>query len=98
MYRESYVTVELGITTGLPGPVTLTVKSTPASAELLTPPTVLPFCCEFTVTSVRRPTTAEGLTTNTLPLPLLVLIPATALPMHSPLWGVHELVPAGFRV
>jgi hypothetical protein len=37
-----------------------------------------------TVTSVRRPITAEGLTTNTLPLPLLVLIPAERLPAHAP--------------
>src|SRR5215469_764684 len=98
MYRESYVTAVFGITWGLPGPVTDTVKSTPASAELLTPPVVAPFWFELTVTSVSRPTTAEGLTTKTLPLPLLVLIPATALPMHSPLAVVHELVPSELRV
>jgi len=31
-------------------------------------------CFELTVTSVRRPMTAEGLTTNTLPFPVDVFI------------------------
>src|SRR5262249_18781354 len=68
------------MTSGVPGPVTDTEKFTPARAELLTAPLPLPDCFELTVTSVRRPMTAEGLTTNTLPFPLEVLIPATAMP------------------
>jgi hypothetical protein len=55
--------------------VTVTRKSIPASAELFT---LLPDCLELTVTSVRRPITAEGRMSNTLPLPLLVFIPAEA--------------------
>jgi hypothetical protein len=54
---------------------------------------LLPDCFELTVTSVSRPTTAEGLTTNRLPLPLLDFIPATAVPMHSPDCGTHVLTP-----
>jgi hypothetical protein len=54
---------------------------------------LLPLCFELTVTSVRRPITAEGLITNTLPLPLEVLIPATATPAHCPDCGVHVLLP-----
>ena len=56
-----------------------TAKSTPASAELVPVLLVLFF---DTVTSVKRPTTAEGLITNTLPLPLLVFIPVVTLPMQ----------------
>ena len=37
--------------------------------------------------------TADGRTTKTLPLPLLVLIPATALPTQIPDVGVHVLFP-----
>ena len=72
---------------------TVTLKSTPASAELLTEPVAELTCFELTVTSVRRPTTAEGLTTNTLPLPLDVLIPAIAFPMQVPVCPVHVLLP-----
>src|SRR6266852_6710546 len=60
--------------------LTVTAKSTPASAELV-PMSMLLFFP--TVTSVRRPITAEGLTTNTLPLPLFVFIPACRPPMHA---------------
>jgi len=60
--------------------VQLTCISTPARAELLTEPLTGLICLELTVTSVSRPTTAEGLTTNTLSLPLLVLIVTLALP------------------
>src|SRR5260370_13893440 len=81
------------MTVGVPGPVTDTEKFTPASAELL-----WMSCFEFRVTSVRRPMTAEGLITNTLPLPLDVLMPATALPMHWPVCAVQLLVPSGFNV
>src|SRR5437667_11034519 len=77
---------------------TVTLKSTPASAELLTEPVVEPSCFELTVTSVRRPTTAEGLTTNTLPLPLDVLIPAFAFPMQGAVCLVHVGVLLGLRV
>jgi len=56
-----------------------TAKSTPASAELV--PVVLVLFFD-TVTSVKRPTTAEGLITNTFPLPLLVFIPVVTLPMQ----------------
>src|SRR5437867_1003526 len=72
---------------------TVTLKFTPASAELLTPPRADPACFELTVTSVRRPITAEGLTTNTLPLPLDVLIPAARCPTQVPVVGVHVLTP-----
>src|SRR5215813_1387371 len=76
--------------------LTLTRKSTPASAEPLEMPLLLWFL-ELMVTSVKRPMTAEGLMTNTLPLPLLVLIPALALPMQSPCdagsWQVPVPVP-----
>src|ERR1019366_4790238 len=75
------------------GPVTVTLKSTPASAELLA--TV---CFELTVTSVSRPITAEGLMTKMLPAPLDVLIPATACPLQVPLGVLHVLVPSGLRV
>jgi hypothetical protein len=78
--------------------ITVTWKFAPASAELLTAPVLLPFWFELTVTSVRRPITAEGLTTNTLPLPLEVLIPAMALPMHGWLVVLHVLVPSGLSV
>src|SRR6266853_4023031 len=74
-------------------PVTVTLKSTPASAELLTAPVLLPDCFELTVTSVSRPITAEGLTTKMLPAPLDVLIPATACPLQVPLAGVQLLLP-----
>src|SRR5437879_849332 len=74
-------------------PVTVTLKSTPASAELLTAPVPLPDCFEFTETSVRRPITAEGLTTKMLPAPLDVLIPATACPLQVPLAAVQVLLP-----
>jgi hypothetical protein len=81
---------------GLPCPlsgVTVTQKFAPARAELLTAPVLLPDCFELTLTSVRRPTTAEGRTTNTLPLPLDVLIPAMAFPMQIPVDWVHVLLP-----
>jgi hypothetical protein len=71
--RESYVTGKLGVGTALDpagADCTVTLKSTPANAELVA---VVP-CFELTVTSVRSPITADGLTTNTLPVPLLVLI------------------------
>jgi hypothetical protein len=44
------------------------------------------------VTSVSRPITADTLATNTLPLPLLVFIPAKTLPMHPavPLFGSEQ--------
>jgi hypothetical protein len=38
----------------------------------------------YRLTSVKRPITADGLTRNTLPLPLLVFIPALKLPVHPP--------------
>jgi hypothetical protein len=56
----------------------VTEKSTPANAELLAV-----VCFELTVTSVRRPITADGLTTNTLPFPLFVFIATLVLPMHD---------------
>src|SRR5216684_133379 len=62
------------------GSVAFTSKSTPAYAELV-PTLMVEFFC--TVTSVRRPITAEGSTTNTFPLPLLVLIPALRVPAQS---------------
>jgi hypothetical protein len=73
--------------------VTLTLKFTPANAELLATN-----CFELSETSVRRPITAEGLTTKTLPLPLFVFIATTALPAHWPDAGVHEVVPSGLSV
>jgi hypothetical protein len=64
--------------TGFPfGSVTPTEKSTPASAELVPTSSVAFFC---RLTSVRRPMTAEGSMTNTLPAPLLVLIAALNVP------------------
>ena len=70
-----------------------TWKSIPASAELLVEPLVV-ICLELTVTSVSSPITAEGLMTNTLPLPLLVLIPAFALPIQPVrLFAGREQVP-----
>src|SRR4029077_11698375 len=74
MKRSSWVTGPDGITTGAAWPlsgVAVTLNSTPACEEL---ETVVPACFELIVTSVRRPTTAEGVTTNTLPLPLDVFI------------------------
>src|SRR5262245_34294943 len=62
--------------------LTSTLKSTPASAELVPMLTVLFFPTE---TSVRSPITAEGLIRKTLPLPLLVFIPALRKPAHLPL-------------
>src|ERR1043165_2613206 len=62
--------------------VPTTLKSTPASAELVPMLMVLLF---DTLTLVSRPTTAEGLMRNTLPLPLLVFIPAEMDPAHFPL-------------
>jgi hypothetical protein len=56
----------------------LTEKSTPANEELLAV-----VCFELMVASVSRPMTAEGLTTNTLPLPLFVFIATLVLPMHD---------------
>jgi hypothetical protein len=56
----------------------VTEKSTPANAEL-----VEVVCFELMVTSVRRPMTADGLTTNTLPFPLLVLIATSVWPTHD---------------
>src|SRR5260370_2972121 len=84
------------MTVGLGWPLcgtAVTVKSGPDRAELLTAPVVAPFWFELRLTSVRRPMTAEGLTTNTLPAPLDVLIPATACPPHVPEAGVHVLLP-----
>lgn len=57
---------------------TVTAKSTPANAEL-----VEVVCFELMVASVRRPMTAEGLTSNTLPFPLLVLIATSVCPTHD---------------
>src|SRR5215510_3418428 len=77
---------------------TSTLKSTPASAELVPMDPVL-FLVRLT--SVRRPITADGRMTNTLPLPLLVLMPAARLPTHKPLpWPSpeHATVPSGWRV
>ena len=101
MNRASYVTYcpAEGTSEGAAWPlsgVTVTLKSTPASAELLEMPVELWFL-ELIVTSVRRPMTAEGRITNTLPLPLLVFRPAFALPMQVPddagSWHVPVLVP-----
>src|SRR5262245_46384698 len=84
--------------TGVPGAgpvVTSTLKSTPASAEAeLIPVVELKFLL-LRVTSVRRPITADGRMTNTLPAPLLVLMPAFRLPMHKPLpvSPVHVIAP-----
>src|SRR5258708_40290821 len=80
MKRAAYVIGKFGVMLGAGAPgggVTFTSKSTPANAELLPILTVLLFC---TLTSVRRPITAEGLMTNTLPAPLLVFIPALRVP------------------
>src|SRR5262245_55283242 len=62
-------------------PVATTLKSTPANAQLVPPGSVACFC---SLTSVRRPITAEGRTTNTLPLPLFVFIALLRLPTHPP--------------
>src|SRR5215831_506200 len=62
-------------------PVADTEKSTPAIAELV-PTEIVAFFCRLT--SVRRPITAEGLTTNTLPLPLFVLMALLRLPTQPP--------------
>src|SRR5437660_561576 len=56
----------------------VTAKSTPANAEL-----VAVVCFELMVTSVNKPMTAEGLTSNTLPLPLLVFIATSVWPTHE---------------
>src|SRR5215467_2573822 len=78
--------------------LTSTLKSTPASAELV-PMSATLFLARLT--SVRRPTTADGRMTNTLPLPLLVLMPAAKPPAHKllPLPSPrHAIVPSGLRV
>src|SRR5215813_4767337 len=62
--------------------LTATLKSTPASAELVPAEEVV--FLEERVTSVRRPITADGRMTNTLPLPLLVLMPTLNPPTHKP--------------
>src|SRR2546425_6773814 len=77
-----------GLTTGPTCPAvgsTSTLTSTPASAELVWVVLVM-------VTSVRRPMTIEGRMTNTLPLPLLVFIPAAKLPTQSPVCAVHPVL------
>src|SRR5262249_22619330 len=82
--RAAYVTGKFGVTHGAGAPdggVTCTSKSTPAKAELVPTLMVLLFC---TVTFVSRPITAEGLMTNTLPLPLLVFMPALMVPPQTP--------------
>ena len=56
----------------------VTEKSTPANAELVAGWV----CFELAVTSVRSPMTAEGLTTNTFPVPLEVFIVTLVLPMQ----------------
>jgi len=91
------VTLKFGVTQGVgwpPIPLAVTEKSTPAYAELVPTSIVLFFC---RLTSVRRPTTAEGLTTNTLPKPLLVFMAAPRVPeqppVHTPvvqLWPVEQ--------
>src|SRR2546428_10994950 len=60
--------------------LTSTLKSTPASAELV--PTEARLVL-VRLTSVRRPITADGRMTNTLPAPLLVLMPALNPPAHK---------------
>src|SRR5262245_6715390 len=78
--------------------LTSTLKSTPASAAPVPMEMVL-FLTRLT--SVRRPTTADGRMTNTLPLPLLVLMPAAKPPTHKPLPGpspTHEIEPSGLSV
>src|SRR5215468_1607972 len=72
------------------GGVTWTSRSTPAKAELVPTLMVLLFC---TVTFVSRPITAEGLMTNTLPLPLLVFMPALMVPPQTPEAGIGTHVP-----
>src|SRR5437773_11763451 len=62
--------------------LTSTLKSTPASAELV--PTEARLVL-VRLTSVRRPITADGRMTNTLPAPLLVLMPTLNPPTHKPL-------------
>src|SRR5215472_8669559 len=79
--------------------LTVMLKSTPASAELL--PAEAEVFLELRLTSVRRPITADGRMTNTLPLPLLVLMPTPNPPTHKLLpWPapVHATVPSGWRV
>ena len=76
-----------GLTVGAGCPlrgVTVTWKSTPAWAEVMAAA-----CFELMVTFVRRPTTAEGVTTKTFPLPLdvfmavLMVVTAPAIPPVS---------------
>src|SRR6516164_7599348 len=75
--------------------LTATLKSTPASAEL---EPVKGVVLVERLTSVRRPITADGRMTNTLPLPLFVLMPAARLPTHKPFpWPEHVTVPSGWR-
>ena len=62
----------------LGAPAMVTAKSTPANAEL-----VAVVCFELMVTSVNKPMTAEGLTSNTLPLPLFVFIATSVWPTHD---------------
>src|SRR5262252_2417638 len=79
--------------------LTATLKSTPASAELVPAEAVMFLLLRLT--SVRRPTTADGRMTNTLPLPLLVLIPAAMLPTHKSLplpFPEHTTLPVESRV
>src|ERR1043166_6452671 len=75
--------------------LTSTLKSTPASAELV--PTEARLVL-VRLTSVRRPITADGRMTNTLPAPLLVLMPTLNPPTHVPSTPVHATVPSGWRV
>lgn len=89
--RESYVTGYAGVRVGLAPPptgVTATDTSTPASAELDPMNVLVPaaLCLPPMVASVRRPITAEGLMTNTFPLPPDVFIPAEKPPMHALSW------------
>ena len=75
--------------------LTSTLKFTPASAELVPVKGVV---LVVRLTSVRRPITADGRMTNTLPLPLLVLMPTLNPPTHKSLpWPVHATVPSGWR-
>src|SRR5947209_11984572 len=75
--------------------LTSTLKFTPARAELVPVKGVV---LVVRLTSVRRPITADGRMTNTLPLPLLVLMPTLNPPTHKSLpWPVHATVPSGWR-
>src|SRR5215468_4563104 len=79
--------------------LTSMLKSTPASAEPM--PAVAVVFLELRLTSVRRPITADGRMTNTLPLPLLVLMPTPNPPTHKLLpWPspVHTTEPSGWSV